>query len=670
METTQIFLILLAFLLSALIVYFQYIYRNRKTSRLTYILSFLRFLSIFALFILILNLKINRNVTEVVKPKLILLADNSSSVKYKKQDSLSRRLLYNLSSDKDLNKRFDIRIFTFGKDLNSDKSLSFDETETNVYKALSDVKELFKDENAPLVLISDGNQTFGNDYSYYKYDQLVYPVVLGDTTQFNDLFISNLNVNPYTYIKHRFPVELFVNYKGNKKIKTDLLVTNGKKIVYKKRIEMSPSKNSMKVNFLLPALDKGKHFYKTEIKPIDFEKDKINNVKNFSIEVIDESSKILLLYDVLHPDVAFWKRTVESNKQRRIDIESIDHFRGNIYDYQFVILFQPNDKFKDFLSKKINMLIQTGKQTDWSSLNRNQTYFKKNFLVKTELVSPVYNEKFSTFLVKDLNFAKLPPLQNVFGKIVFNVPHQVLLYQGINNIETGMPLLATLEKGKRRIILIDGENLFAWRNYSYLENRSFEKFDLFTNSIFQYLQDQGSRKTLEVNFKPIFFENEKIMIRANHYTTDFLLDTVGELELKIHNGELKEKTYPMFLNEKSFEVRLQDLSPGVYNFRIDVLGRNENFKGKFKILNFDREQQVLHSDYKSISKLADKNNSEVYFPDTTEDLKKELLNSDQFKAIQKETKITQSLIDWKWLLSLIILSLSFEWFIRKNHGLI
>ncbi|RUA10078.1 MAG: VWA domain-containing protein [Flavobacteriia bacterium] len=671
MGTIQFFLILLAFLSSALVVYFQYIYKNGKTSRLTYILLFLRFLSIFAVLILILNLKINRNVTEVVKPKLILLADNSSSIKYIKQDSLSRALLQNLSSDKDLNKRFDIRIFSFGKDLNTGKILSFDESETNIYKALSEIKELFKEKNAPLILITDGNQTFGNDYSYFKSDQAIFPVVLGDTTHFNDLYISNLNVNPYTYIKHRFPVELFINYKGNKKIKTDLFVSNGNKIIYKKKITMSPSKNSLKVDFLLPALDKGKHFYKIELKPIDSEKNRINNVKNFSIEVLDESSKILLLYDILHPDIAFWKRTVESNKQRKIDIKKIDNYKGNLSDYQFVILFQPNQKFKDILSKKINMLIQTGTQTDWSSLNRNQTYFKKEFLDKTELVSPVYNEKFSTFLVKDVNFSKLPPLQNIFGKIVFNVPHQDLLYQGINNIKTGMPLLATIEKGKRRIILIDGENLFAWRNYNYLENRSFEKFDAFTNSIFQFLQDQGNRKTLEVKFKPIFFENEKIIIRANHYTADYFLDTVAELELKVYNKDLKEeKTYPMFLNEKKFEVRLQDLNPGIYNFKIDVSGRNESFQGKFKVLNFDQEQQVLHSDYSSLTKFADYNNSKVYFPDTIENLKKELLSSDQFKAIQRVIKITQSLIDWKWLLLLIVLSLSFEWFIRKYHGFI
>jgi hypothetical protein len=671
METTQYLLIPAAFLLAALVVFFQYFYKRSLSGRLTYILSFLRFISIFAVLLLILNLKISRTVSEIIKPKLILLADNSSSIKFKKQDSLIKILIQDLGSDKEISKRFDIRNFNFARDLKTGKALNFNESETNIYQSLSDLKELFKEENAPVVLLTVGNQTFGNDYKYFKTDQPVFPVILGDTTRFNDLFISNLSVNPYTYSDHRFPVELFVSYEGNKPVATELLVYNREKVIFKKKLTLNTSEKSSKIDFMLPALTKGKHFYRVAVKPLNRERNRLNNVKEFSIEVLDESSNILLLYDVLHPDIACWKRTVESNKLRKIRIERINDFNGNLSDYQFVILFQPNEKFKDVFSKKVNMLIQTGVQTDWNFLNRNQQLFKKNFLDKTQQVSPVYNKEFSIFLVKDLDFEKLPPLQNTFGQINFNVPHHELLFQGINNIKTEMPLLTTLETEKQRIVLLEGENIFAWRSYSYLDNRSFENFDKFTNSLFQFLQDQGNRKTLEVDVKPIFFENEKIVIRASHYTANYDLDTVAELKLKLYDQNHKVKrVFPMFLNGNRFEAQLQDLDPGIYSFSVEVTGQKKGFKGKFKILGFNQEKQMLRSDYSALMELAGRNSGKVYFPAQISDLKKALKGSDRFKPIQKEVKIEQSLIDWKWLLSLIILSLSIEWFIRKYHGLI
>ena len=56
---------------------------------------------------------------------------------------------------------------------------------------------------APIVLISDGNQTIGNAYEFAskQFEQVVFPLILGDSIYHTDLKIQQINVNKYTYLK-------------------------------------------------------------------------------------------------------------------------------------------------------------------------------------------------------------------------------------------------------------------------------------------------------------------------------------------------------------------------------------------------------------------------------------------------------------------------------------
>jgi len=60
---------------------------------------------------------------------------------------------------------------------------------------------------------------------------------------------------------------------------------------------------------------------------------------------------------------------------------------------------------------------------------------------------------------------------------------------------------------------------------------------------------------------------------------------------------------------------------------------------------------------------------ELFYQDQFADLKQVLLENPSFRSVEKENIKMISLIDWKWLLGLIVLSLSLEWSIRKYRGL-
>jgi hypothetical protein len=57
-------------------------------------------------------------------------------------------------------------------------------------------------------------------------------------------------------------------------------------------------------------------------------------------------------------------------------------------------------------------------------------------------------------------------------------------------------------------------------------------------------------------------------------------------------------------------------------------------------------------------------------PNQVEQLIKKLLENPDYKALEKASIQKTPLIDWYWLLILIVLSLSVEWFVRKYNGLL
>jgi hypothetical protein len=76
----------------------------------------------------------------------------------------------------------------------------------------------------------------------------------------------------------------------------------------------------------------------------------------------------------------------------------------------------------------------------------------------------------------------------------------------------------------------------------------------------------------------------------------------------------------------------------------------------------------MNVNYDKLSKIAKKTGGKLYFKNEFLKLKKVLLNDQSFLVTQKERIVTQKLIDWKWMLGLIIFLLTIEWFLRKFLG--
>ncbi len=376
MNLETILYIVIAAIISLIVTVFIYGYKTKYSVRLLWIFGLLRFTTLFSILVLLINPTFDSETYSIEKPKLPVLLDNSFSVASLDQTQKVINVVEKLKQNKALNDKFDILYYEFGSSFQSLDSLSFDQNNTNISSALAAIQELFNSQIAPTILVSDGNQTLGADYQYSttKLKHPVYPVILGDSIKYQDLKIQKLTSNRYSFLKNKFPVEAVLVYSGKDAISSEFVVTKKGRVVYRETISFSQINNTNTVTFSLPAQSVGLQDYTAAITPLLVEKNKVNNTKRFAVDVIDQTTNVLIVSGLLHPDIGMLKKAITTNQQRSVTFIKPQDAAAVLNDYQLVILYQPNSAFgpvyKQLKKLKKNSFVFTGVQTDWSFVNK------------------------------------------------------------------------------------------------------------------------------------------------------------------------------------------------------------------------------------------------------------------------------------------------------------
>lgn len=673
MTTPLVLFGILAIVIAFILALFQY--KPWISEKVYWVLTAARTLTLSALFLLLINPETNIETIEVIKPKLGVLVDNSQSIKFLKRDSIARVLLNQIKSKSALSEKFDLHYFTFDNALYSDDSLSFDASQTNIGKSLIQAHEIFKDEVAPMLLLSDGNQTLGTSYGHIakQFSSPIYPLVLGDTMQYIDLKIKQINVNTYAFLENTFPVEIFINYNGNDTKSTVLEIFQDETLVYKEKLQFSALNNSKVITPKLKASKVGFQRFSARLRPLTSEKVVSNNSKTFAVEVLNQKLKIALISKNTHPDIGVFNSVISSQKNYTFKRYTPEEFLKISEEFAFVVLYQPDYNFRSILeqTKKINTFIIGGTSTEWSFLNANQTYFKQEVTKQKEAYQAAFNTNFDAFSITPLSFEDYPPLQSEFGTTEVSVPHQILLYKSINGRSSQMPLMFSYtNEGVRNIVFL-GEDIWKWRLKSFQLDDNSEKFDAFFSAIFQYLSTQKISKRLVVTHNPVFDGSVATEIFAQFYDENFQFNPNASLDIEISSPQIKTSiNYPLVVVGDMYKVDLSGLKSGKYTYKIKTSDQQFSTSGQFEILEFNVEAQFFNSDYQQLLQLASKTRGHVFLENEFDNLLDELLNNPNYKSVQRINKKTVPLINYKLLLLLIILSLALEWFIRKYKGLI
>lgn len=677
MQTATFLGVLLAAVVSLLLVFWQYYFRSSVKSSKTHLLAILRWMSLFGVLLLVINPKIKKSTLLSEKQNLVLLVDNSKSMRNAGAGDQAREWVAELLKNDRLPDRFNIRDYAFGRGLFERDSLDFNAEVSDISGALSATEAVYGRDKAVVVLLTDGNQTIGKEYEFMGSELHfpVYSVVVGDTTTYTDLKISRVNMNKYAFLNNTFPLEIFLTYDGSGEVTSRLTISLEDKVVFSQDVKFTPEQNSQKISTSLKAQEVGFKTLQFDLAPLPGERNKANNRWRTSFEVIDEKTRIGIVSEVAHPDIGALIKAVESNEQRSATLLKPQAGEAELSEFDLLILFHPGRTFigvYDYLEKSgMNSFTLTGPGTDWRYLNGVLKGLEVNSFNQAEELMPVVNPAFSLFDISDFSVEDFPPLKGSLGEVLITRPSESILQQQVKGIVLQEPLfLITSDEGGRQAYLF-GENIWKWRVQSFINDRNFENFDNLINKVIFYLTSDGKRERLNVNYETVYTAVSDRTIKASYFDATFVFDSSAELRLDIRGVENEVSTQQnMVLSNMQYEADLRDLSPGEYVFSVTVEGENLKREGRFRIEDFNLEDLFISSNYAKLQQLSEGSGGALFFPEQEQVLIEKLTEDPQFAPVQKSIENVVSLIDFKLLLGLIILALTAEWFIRKYTGLI
>jgi hypothetical protein len=245
------------------------------------------------------------------------------------------------------------------------------------------------------------------------------------------------------------------------------------------------------------------------------------------------------------------------------------------------------------------------------------------------------------------------------------------LQSQIRNIKTENPLLAFAENGVKRNAYLFGENIWKWRLESHAKTKSFEQFDVFMDKIIQFLASNASKKSLIVSHESFYNSGSTIEISGQYFNKNYEFEENAQLTIQLKNKKTNvSKIYDFLKGNGEYKVNLEGLEPGNYSFTVKENNAKTSYSSAFEVLDFEIEKQFVNPDVSRLTQLATNTNGRLFYPAQVDQLIAELLKKESFPAVQKEIIKKSPLIDWIWLLILVAITLTTEWFVRKYNGML
>ena len=300
-------------------------------------MAFLRFLSLFIVFVLIGTLMISTEVETKVKPKLIVAFDQSSSMLLN-ADFNELESLFKEINNSELSTNYQIKNIGFGEFVSEIDTLRFNGSRTN-FEELDKKLNLLLTEKDRVLLVSDGNINKGSFSVFNKnHDYNLDVIGIGDTLFNPNISISRINYNKKVIVGNSFSLEVFIessNFSGE----VQLEVSENKKNVLTDKVSIFPhadAEQKMKHSVLLKSSSEGTHVYK--VKLYSNQDENLFAEKFITIDFVKNRGLVLIKYSKLNPDISLFRREfVKRNYKVAVTRNTISE--KEIRKFDFIIDF-------------------------------------------------------------------------------------------------------------------------------------------------------------------------------------------------------------------------------------------------------------------------------------------------------------------------------------------
>ena len=670
------------------------LYRNDKNIKevnplVVYLLMALRFSSIFFISFFLIKPLITHSEKKTFKPKLLILQDNSESIAlgkdslyyrndfFKKHDAFCESLQEN---------GIDYSVYSFSDSIALNSEFKFDKKITNISNALKLASELnIKKNIGGILLLTDGIYNKGRDPFYLSknFHLPIYTVGLGDTSSVSDLKIQEIRINKIGFTNQNIPFSIDVKSENIRGKNINLRILEKGKILFEKAININQLQFYLSVESFISHLKEGLHALDFELTVLESEYNVRNNKQTVYLNIVDTKKKILILYSAPHPDVAALRSVFSKQQGVASDFYNIQDFKGDIKNYNLVIFHQLPDK-KNSIEKlhkllsenRIPILNIITSKTDLKQLNKwNSAVLFTHSLNKNEWIELNTNKEFSLFNIdeslKDF-INQVPPILTPTLNFRIEGEVNILAFQEVKGISIGKPAIIFSDGEDGKIAFVTGEGLWKWKLFNYQRDGNTNAFTELILKISQYLSLKVTKESFVVDIKNQYNEYEPIRFSVQLYNNS--LEKIENQEVKFVYKEKDGKEYKYVLNpiNSSYVGNIGFLKSGEYSYRISTKLKSKEISksGKFIVLPSVLEYRQLTANHDLLMKISQQTHALFFDKNNWSQLVDSIKLNPNFKPQVYTSEKLTDLINLKWILLVLFVFLSTEWFIRKYFGII
>ena len=619
------------------------------------------------------------------KPLIILVQDNSASIKISKPANFEPESFLNRYKkvSQQLSDQYEVKEFNFDSQVKQGLKADFNGKLSNISEVFRMINDQYANRNIGAILLAtDGIYNRGSNplYESKNFEAPIYTIALGDTIPKKDLLISNINYNNIAYLGNNFQMEVSLEAYQSLGRNSRLTVSDNSGVVFSRDIAITANEFRLTVPLTLPAKSKGVQKYQISLSSIPGEISVENNKQIIFVEVVDGRQDIFLIANAPHPDLAAIRQSLEINKDYRVKVAFADDVENkDIQNAGLVILHQLPSVSNN--AQKILQQVQSksvlfilGSQSNTGSFSTAQNLLNIVSSGSTQEARVNVQNDFFGFTLSETSKKKLlnfAPLIVPFGSYALKGPGTQLLNQQIGNVATAMPLLVFGNDADRKVGILAGEGIWRWRLEEFEEFGNHDAVNELLGKTVQYLSSREDKRKFRVyTAKKSFDENEPIFFNAELYNDSYELVNSPDVKLIVKNKTGNAYDYMFSKSGNAYVLDAGILPAGEYSYQGNTKLGSKKYEasGHFIISQQQTEFRQTTANHQLLYSLSKQSGGKMIFPDEVSQLPELIKANENVKTISYEERKYEELINMKILFFLILALLSIEWFSRKRNG--
>ena len=640
----------------------------------------LRAAALFLLAFLLLGPLLRRVTTRTQRPTVLIAEDVSASAK-PATDALRPALdgfAERLTNDFDVERlRIGERVRSSGNDVDSLADAATDLSAVFAYARQQYPPELL----AGVVVATDGIYNRGADPSYAAAELLnpTYALPLGDTTPQRDIAIRDALYNRIAYLGDELEVQVDVLATGLSGSGATVRLSGGG-ANETQRLQFRRDRALETARFTVTPKTVGLQRYRLSVPAVAGERNTVNNTREIFVDVLDARQQILLLAEAPHPDVSALRQALDANENYETSYAKLADFDGDVSDVDLVIFHgvtrgaeRAATLLRQLNGRGVGRWFITGRQPSAAGLAL-QGLFSLSAKPSSNVVTPALNPGFRLFSIGEAWAEQLrgyPPVEAPFGDYGPLAGGEVLLTQRVGRVETDYPLLAMGEVAGAKTGVFAGEGLWRWRLAEYQATGQHAAFDEMVLATVQYLALRDDKRPFRVTpAQRVFATDEDVRLQGELYNASFRLVNEPDVAVQLTEDGGARYEYVMDKVGGAYQLNAGRLPAGDYRYRASTSFGGEAYtaNGAFSIQRVDLEQAVTTADWEVLRRVSQARGGRLVSEAELDALAEELIASSNAKPVLYQQVRTRPLIDWPWLLGIVLVLLAGEWFWRRRLG--